>query len=68
MKKRWIAAGMLEAERTFRRIKGRADVPPSSPPSPEPSAPTLSHLPTTLLTRRNGIVRIETDPLALSRS
>ena len=27
MKKRWIAAGMLEAERSFRRIKGHADMP-----------------------------------------
>ena len=27
MKKRWIAAGMLEAERSFRRIKGYADMP-----------------------------------------
>ena len=26
MKKRWIAAGMLEAERSFRRIKGCADM------------------------------------------
>jgi hypothetical protein len=27
MKKRWIAAGMLEAERSFRRIKGHAEMP-----------------------------------------
>jgi len=27
MKKRWIAAGMLEAERCFRRLKGYADMP-----------------------------------------
>ena len=27
MKKRWIAAGMLEAERSFRRLKGQADMP-----------------------------------------
>lgn len=27
MKKRWIAAGMLEAERSFRRLKGNADMP-----------------------------------------
>ncbi|MEZ5220285.1 MAG: IS256 family transposase [Ilumatobacteraceae bacterium] len=27
MKKRWIAASMLEAERSFRRIKGHADMP-----------------------------------------
>ena len=27
MKKRWIAAGMLEAERSFRRIKGYRDMP-----------------------------------------
>lgn len=27
MKKRWIAAGMLEAERSFRRIKGYKDMP-----------------------------------------
>jgi hypothetical protein len=27
MKKRWIAAGMLEAERSFRRIKGYRDLP-----------------------------------------
>jgi len=26
MKKRWIAASMLEAERSFRRIKGHADM------------------------------------------
>ncbi len=26
MKKRWIAAGMLEAERSFRRVKGHADM------------------------------------------
>ena len=26
MKKRWIAAGMLEAERSFRRLKGHADM------------------------------------------
>ncbi len=27
MKKRWCAAGMLEAERSFRRVKGYADLP-----------------------------------------
>jgi len=27
MKKRWIAAGMLEPERSFRRLKGHADMP-----------------------------------------
>ena len=27
MKKRWIAAGMLEAERSFGRIKGYKDMP-----------------------------------------
>jgi putative transposase len=27
MKKRWIAASMLEAERSFRRVKGHADMP-----------------------------------------
>lgn len=27
MKKRWIAAGMLEAERSFRRIKGYTAMP-----------------------------------------
>jgi putative transposase len=27
MKKRWIAAGMLEAERSFRRLKGHANMP-----------------------------------------
>ncbi len=27
MKKRWIAAGMLEAERSFRRVRGHADMP-----------------------------------------
>jgi putative transposase len=27
MKKRWIAAGMLEAERSFRRLKGHTDMP-----------------------------------------
>ncbi len=27
MKKRWIAAGMLEAEGSFRRLKGHADMP-----------------------------------------
>ena len=27
MKKRWIAAGMLEAERSFRRVKGHRDLP-----------------------------------------
>jgi transposase-like protein len=27
MKKRWIAAGMLEAERSFRRLKGYAEMP-----------------------------------------
>jgi hypothetical protein len=27
MKKRWIAAGMLEAKRSFGRIKGHADMP-----------------------------------------
>ena len=27
MKKRWIAAGMLEAERSFQRVKGHADMP-----------------------------------------
>jgi len=27
MTKRWIAAGMLEAERSFRRLKGHADMP-----------------------------------------
>jgi putative transposase len=27
MNKRWIAAGMLEAERSFRRVKGHTDMP-----------------------------------------
>jgi len=27
MKKRWIVAGMLEAQRSFRRIKGCAEMP-----------------------------------------
>jgi putative transposase len=27
MKKRWIAAGMLEAERSFRRVKGCKEMP-----------------------------------------
>ena len=27
MKKRWVAVGMLEAERSFRRIKGCAEMP-----------------------------------------
>ncbi len=27
MKKRWIAAGMLEPERSFRRLAGHADMP-----------------------------------------
>ena len=27
MKKRWIAAGMLEAERSFRRVRGHAHMP-----------------------------------------
>ena len=27
MKKRWAAAGMLEAERTFRRLKGCREMP-----------------------------------------
>ncbi len=27
MKKRWVAAGMLEAERSFRRVKGHRDLP-----------------------------------------
>ncbi len=27
MKKRWIVAGMLEAQRSFRRIKGCGDMP-----------------------------------------
>jgi hypothetical protein len=26
MKKRWVAAGMLEAERSFRRVKGHGDM------------------------------------------
>ena len=26
MKKRWIAAGMLEAERSFRRVRGHNDM------------------------------------------
>ncbi len=26
MKKRWVAAGMLEAERSFRRVKGVKDM------------------------------------------
>ena len=26
MKKRWIAAGMLEAERSFRRVRGHTDM------------------------------------------
>jgi hypothetical protein len=26
MKKRWIAAGMLEAERSFRRVRGQKDM------------------------------------------
>ena len=27
MKKRWVAAGMLEAERSFRRVRGYKDTP-----------------------------------------
>ena len=27
MKKRWVAAGMLEAVRSFRRVKGCAEMP-----------------------------------------
>jgi putative transposase len=27
MKKRWLAAGMLEAERSFRRVKGCSEMP-----------------------------------------
>jgi hypothetical protein len=27
MKKRWVAAGMLEAERSFRRVRGCKDMP-----------------------------------------
>ena len=27
MKKRWMAAGMIEAERSFRRVKGCAEMP-----------------------------------------
>ena len=27
MKKRWVAAGMLEAERSFRRVKGCKEMP-----------------------------------------
>jgi len=27
MKKRWVAAGMLEAERSFRRVKGCTEMP-----------------------------------------
>lgn len=27
MKKRWLAAGMLEAERSFRRVKGCKEMP-----------------------------------------
>jgi len=27
MKKRWVAAGMLDAERSFRRLKGHRDLP-----------------------------------------
>ena len=27
MKKRWVAAGMLEAERSFRRLKGHKEMP-----------------------------------------
>jgi hypothetical protein len=26
MKKRWVAAGMLEAERSFRRVRGHKDM------------------------------------------
>ena len=27
MKKRWVAAGMLEAKRSFRRVKGSQEMP-----------------------------------------
>ena len=48
MKKRWIAAGMLEAERSFRRIKGCSEMPAFVAAVPGPPHPTLSHPPTTL--------------------
>lgn len=47
MKKRWIAAGMLEAERSFRASRATPTCPPSSPPSPPPRT-RPSHPPTTL--------------------
>jgi putative transposase len=45
MKKRWIAAGMLEAQRSFRRIKGCGDMPAfvaalTRATNPDPAAPT----------------------------
>jgi hypothetical protein len=48
MKKRWIAAGMLETERSFRRLKGHADMPNLVAAIAGPSHPSLSHPPTTL--------------------
>ena len=33
MRRRWCAAGLVEAEKTFRRVRGHVQLPPSSPPS-----------------------------------
>lgn len=41
MKKRWVAAGMLEAERNFRRVRGYKDM-PTPRRRPRPSHPRRS--------------------------
>ena len=43
MKKRWIAAGMLEAERSFRRLKGHADMPDLVAAIGQATNPATSH-------------------------
>jgi hypothetical protein len=42
---RWTAAGMLNAERSFRRIKGYKQMPSSSTPSVDTPTPTPSPTP-----------------------
>ncbi|HEX2042462.1 MAG TPA: transposase [Acidimicrobiales bacterium] len=42
MKKRWVAAGMLEAERSFRRVKGCAEMPTLIAALRRPAAVTVT--------------------------
>ena len=43
MKKRWIAAGMLEAERSFRRVRGHNHMPALTAAITKATRPAVTH-------------------------